>query len=280
MLTEDYRNAITDEIKTHSERDLKLSSLSADDCKMWLENKSLSSATNSGSINPTSSLHDISKIPRLDDNFETKFFELGQGELPYKFDFQKIFNPDNLEKQNCLMDGLANNLTLFNCMQEISKLETDMVAAPLHNTEHVKLQETREEAEELEISESTHNISIVDYGLDYYDPNDNDLMDNMLRDALDIMKRDHKFVFASLPAAHRMPILREWIRLRYGKTYSKKELSESFLQSKPIITALIKIGLSVKLPSNYDIGRNMFTDYCCRNYVLRKVILIRFFVLQ
>ena len=256
-LTEAYRkhcntNEVTNSAQNHSAIDLKLNPTSTDH-KVLLHQESRLSDTNS-------CLNDLSKVSSGDDDFESKFFEVCQGQLPYKFDYHKIFNVKQKHEDN-LIDAVGSDITLP------SNLISDVNNVKVNKTEHIELKTN----EVVEVCETNHKESVVDYGLDYYDPDDDELMDNMLKDALDIMKKDHKFVCASIPAAHRIPLLREWIRLRYGKTYNKKELDESFQQSKPIITALIKVGLSVKLPSNYDIGKNLFTDYSCHDYILRKV---------
>ena len=269
-LTEAYRKRcnkieVTNGTQNHSAIDLKLNPSSTDH-KVLLHQKSQLCDMNLCSARHSSNLNDISKISTGDDDFESKYFEMCQGQLPYKFDYHKIFNvkkehDDNSKMQSSLIDAVGSDITLP------SNLISDGNRVKVNKTEHIELKTN----EVVDVCETNHKESKVDYGLDYYDPNDDELMDNMLKDALNIMKKDHKFVCASIPAADRIPLLREWIRLRYGKTYNKKDLDESFQRSKPIITALIKVGLSVKLPSNYDIGKNLFTDYSCHDYILRKV---------
>ncbi|XP_037806106.1 uncharacterized protein LOC119600111 [Lucilia sericata] len=187
---------------------------------------------------------------------DPKYFFISQQQPPFKFDYCKMFNYKEFIKEED-SDGL--DVTASNYIHQIWEQE-------LRKHEVIELTSSPKDRVQ---------PSIVDYGLDYYDPDDDELMDRMLKDAIDIMKKDHRFVFAAIPAAHRFPMLREWIRLRYGKTYKKNEMIRSFKESQPIFSALAKVGLPVELPSNANMGTDLITDYSCRDYVLKKSNYIR-----
>ncbi|KAI8123843.1 hypothetical protein CVS40_5784 [Lucilia cuprina] len=187
---------------------------------------------------------------------DPKYFFISEQQLPFKFDYCKMFNYKEFTKEED-SDGL--DVTASNCVQQIWQQELK---------KHEIIEFTSSPNERIQ-------PSIVNYGLDYYDPENDELMDRMLKDAINILKKDQRFVFAAMPAAHRFPMLREWIRLRYGKTYKKGEMSKSFKESQPIFSALAKIGLPVELPSNANMGTDLITDYSCRDYVLRKSNYIR-----
>jgi len=54
----------------------------------------------------------------------------------------------------------------------------------------------------------------------------------MLKQAIELMKENPKFVLASLPDVHRLPLLREWILQRYGRRYTRKHNVTRLLQSR------------------------------------------------
>ncbi|XP_065369937.1 uncharacterized protein LOC135962117 [Calliphora vicina] len=202
----------------------------------------------------------------------SKYFVTSLEHQPFKFDYCKIFayNHSHLELlkiRESSTEAEDSDITLLNPFQKHSPVE-------LYCSEAVE-NEGNNCIEFTSNGKDSVQQSVVDFALDYYDPDDDELMDRMLKDALEIMKNDHKFVFASIPAAHRFPMLREWIRLRYGKIYKKEELKRSFQKSLPIFAALAKIGLPVELPSNADMGSDLIMDYSCRDYVLRKSNYIR-----
>ncbi|KAH8324248.1 hypothetical protein KR074_002321, partial [Drosophila pseudoananassae] len=72
------------------------------------------------------------------------------------------------------------------------------------------------------------------------DPNDDHLMDRMLGDAFQTLRQDKELVLASLPDAHQIPDMREWIKRRFGKQYG--------LQSKRM-----HINTSTKMLQNLDL---------------------------
>lgn len=97
-------------------------------------------------------------------------------------------------------------------------------------------------------------------------------MIRMLKDAMDYLRKNPKYVLASLPESHKLPSLREWIMRRYGKIYFWKDRVEEYKASAKIFKALIGASLDVRIPTvGRDIGTKAFVDYSCRNYIIEKV---------
>ncbi|EDW80511.1 uncharacterized protein Dwil_GK11529 [Drosophila willistoni] len=69
----------------------------------------------------------------------------------------------------------------------------------------------------------TNDVQLT-YNRTYYDANDENLMETMLRDGMAILRKDPRFVFAGFPDSHKIIMLLEWIKRRYGKTYSQAEI--------------------------------------------------------
>ncbi|XP_026836188.1 uncharacterized protein LOC6547441 isoform X2 [Drosophila erecta] len=70
--------------------------------------------------------------------------------------------------------------------------------------------------------------------MESFDPNDNAQMDQLLKDGMRVLRKEPRYVLACLPDAHKLPVLREWIKRRYGKTYSQKELADNLIESNRI----------------------------------------------
>lgn len=58
------------------------------------------------------------------------------------------------------------------------------------------------------------------------DPDDTSMLIKLLKIAVDIMQHDPKYVLVTLPNAHMMPILVDWVAERYGKTYSYHQMRD------------------------------------------------------
>ncbi|KAH8262876.1 hypothetical protein KR044_001268 [Drosophila immigrans] len=62
------------------------------------------------------------------------------------------------------------------------------------------------------------------------DPDDKEMLIKLLKIAIDILQKDPQYVLATLPNAHMIPELVEWVGARYGKTYGYREM-ESMAKS-------------------------------------------------
>lgn len=108
----------------------------------------------------------------------------------------------------------------------------------------------------------------------HYDPNDAALMDRMLRDAFQHLKKNPKFVWAQLPDAHKLPMLREWIWQRFGKVYTSKERYASYRKSIKLFNALDGQKFKVRQPRNNDVADQQTFKANCHGYVEQKVKVI------
>lgn len=104
-----------------------------------------------------------------------------------------------------------------------------------------------------------------------YNAEDTNLMDRMLFDAFQYLRKNPKFVWAQLPEAHRIPLLREWIAQRFGKKYTPIERAKSYQTSCKIFRALDKNNFECSIPNATQIGKNLFLNYNCRMYLHKKV---------
>jgi len=88
-----------------------------------------------------------------------------------------------------------------------------------------------------------------------FDPNDAAQMDKLLKDGMRVLRKEPRYVLACLPDAHKLPVLREWVKRRYGKTYSQKELEESIAESSRIFELVTILQSSPASPDLMGIDR-------------------------
>ncbi|EDV31171.2 uncharacterized protein Dana_GF14681 [Drosophila ananassae] len=70
------------------------------------------------------------------------------------------------------------------------------------------------------------------------DPDDDRLMDQMLKDAFRVLRKDKNLVLATLPDGHQIPEMREWIKRRYGKQYGLQSRKMYFKTSAKMVKNL------------------------------------------
>ncbi|XP_059225688.1 uncharacterized protein LOC106081500 [Stomoxys calcitrans] len=211
---------------------------------------------------------------------QEKYFEATTADHCHRFDYSKIFqhkenNSQIMELKMALIEAVDSDIALLSEMQrqEYANENSQEKLNKAINQCYQKL--VNHELNKSENHNLPHSDGRLNYNMDYYDPNDDELMDRMLKDALGIMSEDTQFVLPSMPEAHCLPLLREWIRLRYGKVYRQAELNKLCDTDQMIFKTLTNVGLSVQMPRNRDIGLNLDVDYSCRDYLLKKSQSIR-----
>ncbi|XP_073847871.1 uncharacterized protein [Musca autumnalis] len=204
------------------------------------------------------------------------YFETSSNNNVYRFDYRKIFefkhnNSQTTQLQRAFIEAIDSDIGLLNGLQKQQYLYENS-QEKLNEAINKCYQKCFKKGLEEQENRDKFNKSKEST---YYDPNNDELMDRMLKDALESMKKDPKFVLASLPEVHNLPYLREWIRLRYGKRYSRKYLTQLSDEDQTIFRAIIDSDISVPVPPTSDLGISSLVDYSCRDYLLKKSDFIR-----
>lgn len=111
-----------------------------------------------------------------------------------------------------------------------------------------------------------------------FNPKDNILMENVLKLALSKLRHNPKFVLAALPNSHKVPLLMEWIRKRYGLKYSSKDRREALRKSTLQWEELLKHRLHIRIPTPKDVCRSERLTYGEKNDAMKCVsTLTRYF---
>ncbi|KAM7345147.1 uncharacterized protein ACRADG_011572 isoform 2-T4 [Cochliomyia hominivorax] len=145
------------------------------------------------------------------------------------------------------------------------------------NAKNIFSNEVKNHEEKMKKEEVEHNVKpLTQYPtLANYNAEDRELMDRMLFDAFQYLRKNPKFVWAQLPEAHKVPILREWIARRFGKEYTSRDRCESYRTSCNIFRALNKSNSEYTFPSVKQIGKQIVLDYNCKKYLDKKVQYIK-----
>ncbi|XP_034651994.1 uncharacterized protein LOC117890964 [Drosophila subobscura] len=127
----------------------------------------------------------------------------------------------------------------------------------------------RAEMDRNERPPSEHSLrpEVLHYDMEYFDPDDNELMDRLLADGMKELRKSHRFVLATLPDAHKIPVLRQWIKRRYGKAYSQRELQDNLKESLKVFETVTKLQND---PPNPDRMGLTHTPESQQNYAYHK----------
>ncbi|XP_017065650.1 uncharacterized protein LOC108104218 [Drosophila eugracilis] len=122
-------------------------------------------------------------------------------------------------------------------------------------TFHKELEKLRRKRDEEVLEKKEYRLN---FGQEFYDPENIPLMKEMLRLGLEKVAQDKRYVLPTLPDVHCVPYLIEWIRLRYGKRYSFKEKERILAKDKKVMEHLgwVMRTKLVNIPS-LSIGDNL-----------------------
>ncbi|XP_054737966.1 uncharacterized protein LOC129244371 [Anastrepha obliqua] len=210
---------------------------------------------------------------------ETNAYFKGPGKhQPYKFNYSKVFE---FEKQDTRLNVQKEFLKIINSDLNLNKNDLE---APKNLDEAIKqyVKKTFKEGvaaknEELAKQDTVQlrRYPFLNVELDYYDPDDEKLMQSMLKNALDYLANDPKYVLASMPDAHKLRSLISWVQTRYGKVYTREQLRKEHFDSLATINALEQMTVDVMVPTKKPLGGATFVSYNCRDYLWKKTKMLR-----
>uniref|UniRef100_A0A1A9ZWD2 DUF4771 domain-containing protein n=1 Tax=Glossina pallidipes TaxID=7398 RepID=A0A1A9ZWD2_GLOPL len=205
------------------------------------------------------------------------FFQAPKNYKPFSFDYRKIFefkdkiSADEMKLKNAFLEALDEDISN---LTDLQKAKMNVEESARKCADKIWLDSVKErldkDADDLLFRQGLGKPLVQYPDNAYYDAKDKVLMEKMLFDAFEYLRKNPKFVWAQLPEAHKVPMLREWIARRYGKVYTNQERWRSYKVSLKIFQALYTLDMSVPPPTAAQLGRNMFLSYSCRDYIDKK----------
>lgn len=185
------------------------------------------------------------ETPSNDAN-QIKFFHRPSTTSPLQFDYEKIFATNSIN--DC---GVVRNS--INLALELDKhlTEDNAITVCLRDLWQSELKVWNEKHQK-EIEEK-RNLTSTD--CDKIGKNKQNVL-CLLRKAIAMMRKNPKFVLASLPDVHRLPILKEWILQRFGFRRDANEIEKRWKASEVQRYQLAISGFmpNIKIPNFKVIG--------------------------
>lgn len=121
------------------------------------------------------------------------------------------------------------------------------------------------------VFDQKYDDSFYDFPLDKYNGRNTLLMTALLKNALIQLSGNPKYILATLPESYNLPVLQEWIKLRYGSKYSQKERNKEIRVSRVQWDKLLREDVNVRVPTPNDIGNKLIVHYGYRKRVQKCV---------
>lgn len=164
---------------------------------------------------------DEGKLPASDEQ-QIKFFHRPSPSSPLELDYEKIFATAGMDDCGVVRNsinralGLEKHLTEDNaitvCLKDMWRAELDKWSEK--RRQEMEEQQTRVVADCDAIGKSKQKVL------------------GLLLKAIELMRKNPKFVLVQLPNVHRLPILREWILHRFGFRYGEEFIKRQMKVSK------------------------------------------------
>lgn len=140
---------------------------------------------------------------------KVKFFRRASPTKPFEFDYDKIFSTSFLNDCGAVRNSINTAL-------DVEKHSTvdNAITTCLRDVWQSELNAWNEKRQ-AEMDEKRQRVVA---NCDEIGKNKRKIL-NLLPKAISLMRKNAKFVLATLPDAHRLPILREWILFRFGVCY-------------------------------------------------------------
>ncbi|XP_052843114.1 uncharacterized protein LOC128256657 [Drosophila gunungcola] len=182
---------------------------------------------------------------------------------PNLFDELDLLDPDQTTTDSEETLGRSSNHSRRSHVDH----KAEIVEAVVRCAEAIwQKQATIKRAEMERLGRLTPRKALTYKDTDKIDPDNAEQMNQLLKDGLRALRKEPRFVLASLPEAHKLPILREWVKRRYGKTYSQKELEESIAESNRIFELVTVLQSSPPDPDLMGIDRLRRSEENFANY--------------
>lgn len=186
---------------------------------------------------------------------------------PYSFNFHMIFREliSNRKSMNYCINKAMNMDCDIDEDQAVKMVCKEMWYKAMNETKKTLAAEKKKQMQKA--ARTTYHFK----SLSYYDPRDSNLMDEMLQECIRNMRKNNKFVLASLPDVHKLPILREWIRARYGFSYTPAEIALSVKQSKMVFANMKKVTFKKPFsPAIIDFSLEPIITFACQPLLREK----------
>lgn len=155
---------------------------------------------------------------------------------PLTFDYEKIFATSFLDDQDVVKNSINTALKL-----EKHLTEDNAITVCLRDMWRLEMRLWNEKRQ-ADIMDRQKQVKLAKDEGEKLWGNRRKIL-KLLDDAIGVLRRNPKFVFAALPDSNRLPFLREWILQKYGVRHTDEEERRKFTINKQQRELLMKSGM-------------------------------------
>lgn len=181
-------------------------------------------------------------------NEQEKYFHSPVNGIPYEFDYGRIFHEDFLKSEKPIKKGIRKAFELDE-FKSVDAAIQDWIHKAWKYELEMWNEKQRQDEEELERQEKEKESKPKEYEI----KDTRSCIRILLKDHLAILRKDPKYVLASLPDAWDLPMLHEFVRQFYGFKTSREERKRQIRKNMFEWNYIVEAHPAIKVPNNLDI---------------------------
>uniref|UniRef100_A0A182NPD3 DUF4771 domain-containing protein n=1 Tax=Anopheles dirus TaxID=7168 RepID=A0A182NPD3_9DIPT len=189
-----------------------------------------------------------------------RYFRFCDKPVPFEFDHDQIMGREKHQEPVCPIkcaiqralgvEQTESGADVDQAIERFAKMTWD------EETKHWREQMARKSVRQESTSATTDPLE-----LDYFDTKDVSVLQELLKRALRRLADHPLYLLASFPNVDQLPILKAWIRDRYGVPITAQERSIALLESKHFWDYLIPRATGMRWPTRKDTGLRLEVNW-------------------
>uniref|UniRef100_A0A182MQM8 DUF4771 domain-containing protein n=1 Tax=Anopheles culicifacies TaxID=139723 RepID=A0A182MQM8_9DIPT len=200
-------------------------------------------------------------VPESIANMNQRYFKFCDKPVPFEFDYGTIFHRIAPEEPVCLIKSAIQRALGVEESGTIRDIDIEQAVEKFAKMTWEEEQKHWQEQMANDARQETPPPVTDPLEVDYIDTKDVSYLQDLLKRALRRLARHPKYLLATFPCADQLPILKAWIRHRYGVPITPKERKTALLESKHFWNHLIPRTTNMRWPSRKDIGLQLQVNW-------------------
>uniref|UniRef100_A0A182R033 DUF4771 domain-containing protein n=1 Tax=Anopheles farauti TaxID=69004 RepID=A0A182R033_9DIPT len=185
------------------------------------------------------------------DQLKCRYFRLCDKSVPFEFDYDRIFETEKQKEQICPIKCAIQRA--LGVEQAESSVDVDEAIEKFARmTWEEEMKHWKEQMAGKSVRQESKYVLIDPLELDYIDTKNVSELQKLLKRALRRLAEHPLYLLATFPNVDQLPILKAWVRKRYGVPVSAQERTIALMESKHFWDYLIPRATGLRWPTRKD----------------------------
>uniref|UniRef100_A0A182W9C6 DUF4771 domain-containing protein n=1 Tax=Anopheles minimus TaxID=112268 RepID=A0A182W9C6_9DIPT len=200
-------------------------------------------------------------VPESVANLNQRYFKFCDKPVPFEFDYGTIFHGFEQKDPVCPIKSAIQRALGVKESHIIRDIDIEQAVEKFAQMTWDEEKKHWQEQMAKDVRQESPSPRTDPLEVEYIDTKDVSYLQDLLKRALRRLAEHPKYMLATFPCADQLPILKAWIRHRYGVPITPKERKTALKESKHLWNYLIPRTTQMKWPSRKDIGLKLQVNW-------------------